>query len=1031
MSTVIQPVTSDSTINLALDTIKIKKQALIFANTKRSAEKTAEEISNNIKEYSKELEELSEQILKVLSRPTKQCERLAKCIKKGIAFHHAGLAHKQKELIEDNFRKGIIKIIACTPTLCISRDTKIWHEISETKVSKFKNSNPLFVLSKNRIISMKSQKVQRIENISKLIQISSVSGYSIKVTPNHKMLIKRKNQKMILQAKNIKKTDKIATIGKLNITNILTPSIKDFVINNKIKIINYKFGPKLSYLIGLMLGDGYSGAETDNGKIKYKGSPSIVGIDNEVFLQVSNFCKQLKINCRRTKTFHGTPQLVLGKNKWFREFLVKCGVEKREKKHISKKLMKMNLENTASLLKGLFDTDGYVNKKLGIGFSNISEKLIKQIQKQLLRFGIVSTTRVKKAGSMNIYGKEYKTVACFEINIHQKKSILDFYRFMGFNIERKQEALTNLVAKICSNINYISCDNCRYKIYIDLFSGRTKDHKRWGQIKLKVIKLLAEKGELSSRELKRILGCEPKKKDSRLNHHYELIKKRRIGTRSKTEFYWSLNELGEWIYKNLITKNKGIEEFLKIQRCPLCRKELDFILKKGWRDSDFNGDIFWDIIREIKEVNIEKDVYDIVLPNNPKNDHMFIANGFIVHNSYGLDLPAFRAIMKDLRRYGHHGLQWIPTLEYLQMAGRAGRPKFDRYGEAIAVVSTDAAKKEIIERYIKGSPEEIFSKLAVEPVLRTYILSLIATGFVKTERDMIKFFSKTFWAFQYQDMSKLSSIIRRMLGLLEEYEFIESEEKEEFESAADMYNYSYKATLIGKRVAELYIDPLTAHYLIESIKKSSKKDINEISFLQIVSHTLEIRPLLRVRTKEYDIIQEELLKQSEFLLEDEPPMYDPDYDDFLNSIKTALFFKEWINEKDEEYLLETYNVRPGEIRVKLSLADWLLYASEELTRMLKLKEIIKEIIKIRIRLKHGIKEELLPLIKLENVGRVRARKLFNAGIKDIGAIKKVNLTDLSQLLGTKVAFKIKEQVGQKVKKIPKGTRKGQTSIEKF
>ena len=174
-----------------------------------------------------------------------------------------------------------------------------------------------------------------------------------------------------------------------------------------------------------------------------------------------------------------------------------------------------------------------------------------------------------------------------------------------------------------------------------------------------------------------------------------------------------------------------------------------------------------------------------------------------------------------------------------------------------------------------------------------------------------------------------------------------------------------------------------------------------------------------------------MIKQSEFLLEDEPPMYDPEYDDFLNSIKTALFFRNWINEKDEEYLLETYNIRPGEIRVKLSLADWLLYASEELTRMLKLKEIIKEIIKLRLRLKHGIKEELLPLIKLENVGRVRARKLFNAGIKDIGAVKKAKVADLTQLLGTKVALKIKEQVGQKVKITPKGTRKGQTSIEKY
>jgi helicase len=365
------------------------------------------------------------------------------------------------------------------------------------------------------------------------------------------------------------------------------------------------------------------------------------------------------------------------------------------------------------------------------------------------------------------------------------------------------------------------------------------------------------------------------------------------------------------------------------------------------------------------------------------------------------------------------------------MAGRAGRPKFDKYGEAIAIAKTKPAKKEIQERYVKGEPEEIFSKLAVEPVLRTYILSLIATGFVKTEKDMIKFFSKTFWAYQYQDMSKLSTIIRRMLGLLEDYKFIKSnEEQEEFQSAADMYNYNYQPTRIGKRVAELYIDPLTAHFLIESIEKATKKQLNEFSFLQVISHTLEIRPLLRVRVKEYDIIEEELLKQSDHLLEI-MQMYDPDYDDYLNSVKTAMFFKDWINEKDEEYLLETYNIRPGEIRVKQSLADWLLYCTEELTRMLEHKEIIKEIIKLRLRLKNGAKEELLPLLRLKNIGRVRARRLFNAGIKDIRAVKKADILDLIQLVGKKTALNIKEQVGQKIKTIPKGTRKGQTSIKKF
>ena len=113
----IKKITSESgnaALDLSLDTIKIGKQALVFVNTKRSAEKTAEDISKKIKSDNEKLSKLSNEILKSLSRPTKQCERLGKCIQKGIAFHHAGLVAKQRNLIEDNFRNGLIKIICCT-----------------------------------------------------------------------------------------------------------------------------------------------------------------------------------------------------------------------------------------------------------------------------------------------------------------------------------------------------------------------------------------------------------------------------------------------------------------------------------------------------------------------------------------------------------------------------------------------------------------------------------------------------------------------------------------------------------------------------------------------------------------------------------------------------------------------------------------------------------------------------------------------------------------------------------------------------
>ena len=84
-----------------------------------------------------------------------------------------------------------------------------------------------------------------------------------------------------------------------------------------------------------------------------------------------------------------------------------------------------------------------------------------------------------------------------------------------------------------------------------------------------------------------------------------------------------------------------------------------------------------------------------------------------------------------------------------------------------------------------------------------------------------------------------------------------------------------------------------------------------------------------------------------------------------------------IDEKDEDYLLDNYNIRPGELRAKMDIADWLLYASSEICRILHYQYLNKEITKLRLRLKHGIKEELLPLVKMQGIGRIRARRLYS------------------------------------------------------
>ena len=394
----------------------------------------------------------------------------------------------------------------------------------------------------------------------------------------------------------------------------------------------------------------------------------------------------------------------------------------------------------------------------------------------------------------------------------------------------------------------------------------------------------------------------------------------------------------------------------------------------------------------------------------------------------GVDLPAFRTILKDLRRYnGRWGYAWIPNLEYQQMSGRAGRPGKEDFGEAIAIASTEKEKQDIYERYVIGEVEPVYSKLAVEPVLRTYALSLVATEIVNSSKELIDFFSNTFWARQYKDMNKLAGKILQMTEMLKDFGFIGSKSSE-FVSASELEDEELKATPLGKRVAQLYIDPVTAHNIILGLKKSGKNP-SAFSILQLITSQLEMRPRLRLRKSDYDKVNQKLVEEE--LIVNEPDVYDPEHDDFLDSVKTAMFFEDWIEENTEEELLERYNIRPGEIKTKIDNADWLLYASEEIAKIIEKQEIVKELRKIRIRVINGVKEDILPLLQIKHIGRVRARKLFSNKIRDLKGLREISITALSQIIGAKTAASVKEQLGEKVKVVPEKRRKGQMSLSKY
>jgi helicase len=372
----------------------------------------------------------------------------------------------------------------------------------------------------------------------------------------------------------------------------------------------------------------------------------------------------------------------------------------------------------------------------------------------------------------------------------------------------------------------------------------------------------------------------------------------------------------------------------------------------------------------------------------------------------GVNLPSQTVIIRNVRRYSSsigYTVSW-PVSLYKQAVGRAGRIKYDKEGWSVLIAKSEEEAEELTEHYIFGEPEEITSKLAVEPVLRMHVLALIATEFCKSKKSLVDFFSKTFFTFQYGNIAEIEGKLVEILNLLKKWKFIEVKKDKLI------------ATRMGKRVSQLYIDPLTASIFIDSLKEAMRKEIEPFSFLQVICSVPEMEPLLSVRVGEASEIEEFIAKKEENFLQKVPSVEDWEFEEFMKTVKTALMFDAWINEASEDEILTKFKVAPGELRGRLEIADWLVYSLQELALLLGYKELLKHIRKLRIRLQHGVKEELIPLVKLRDIGRVRARILWNSNLRSLSDLRKIPYEKLSSIIGPKIAKSIKEQVeGKEVK----------------
>lgn len=356
----------------------------------------------------------------------------------------------------------------------------------------------------------------------------------------------------------------------------------------------------------------------------------------------------------------------------------------------------------------------------------------------------------------------------------------------------------------------------------------------------------------------------------------------------------------------------------------------------------------------------------------------------------GVNLPARRVVISNISRYNAKvgANRPISVLEYKQLCGRAGRPQYDKYGESIVIGNGN--KEEIIEFYIKGEPEPIESKIADDKSLRTHILSVIVTNPGIKKEEILDFFLQTLGGLQSRKSTLKFAMDITLRFLSSQFLVVEK-------------NGRYAATEFGKKTSMLYIDPLTATYFRDSIENVSKKGKHTLGFLHVITNCEEFFPKFSLRNKDYEIASLMIENHTSELLE---PISEYDCS------RSLIALQSWITESSETSLSDALGIESGDMHRMVETANWLTYCLREIAKHVERADLLEELENLRRRIVYGIREELLDLVKVKGIGRVRARILFKHQIKTIDDLSKTSVNKLAEIdkIGLTLANNIKSEL---------------------
>ena len=338
--------------------------------------------------------------------------------------------------------------------------------------------------------------------------------------------------------------------------------------------------------------------------------------------------------------------------------------------------------------------------------------------------------------------------------------------------------------------------------------------------------------------------------------------------------------------------------------------------------------------------------------------------------AWGMNLPARRVIILGV----HRGVDEVESHDILQMIGRSGRYGIDPMGDAYILVP-ESQVNNYKAKYSKSNriESQLLEKVGNNyKTLAFHLVSEIFTGGVKTTEDVHKWFKRSLAYFQNKAFD--DSVVDSTLELLKKCGAIGEEDG------------VWKARTVGKVSSMFYMSPFDVSDLYFNFKQlfeSGKENDDQMISLAIANIDSQRMNIVNKQEKEeISLFANQLrLKFAGKYLAD-------------GATKAAFCYFSMMNGTNTQALASFQR----NLQTDYNRMSQVLIALDSMSGTWGKINWLKT---LEARITYGVPVHLLDLCKIENIGRVRANKLFDAGIKSAKDIAKLDSAKLGKIINMK------------------------------